>query len=116
MRRVLFYLVEAAHVRNDVQKPISFLAQCFGWRWIFWFLTILSRFVLILYLLFMPETRPFHRTFWQLGQDAYRKRKVKRDTDGLPVEQKSTKKNLKIQQPNLARTLLIPFERDVPII
>ncbi|KAI3319457.1 MFS general substrate transporter [Xylariaceae sp. AK1471] len=105
------------------------ISQYLGWRWIFWFLTILSGFVLILFLLFMPETcrlivgdgsiwpHPFYRTFWQLIKDAHRKRRAARNTSGAAIQQDATqesgKKSLRIQRPNLTRTLLILFEKEM---
>ncbi len=105
------------------------ISQYLGWRWIFWFLTILSGFVLIIFLLFMPETcrlivgdgsiRPnsFYRTFWQLIRDAHRKNKATNPTDGAPTSQYADEgsrgKNSRIQRPNLTRTLLILFEKEM---
>jgi MFS family permease len=60
---------------------------------------------------------PFYRTFWQLVKDAYRKQRAARNTGGVHVEQDSArgpgKKSLHIQRPNLTRTLLILFEREM---
>ncbi|KAI1109841.1 major facilitator superfamily domain-containing protein [Nemania sp. NC0429] len=104
------------------------LSQYLGWRWIFWFLTIICGFVLVLFLLFMPETcrlivgdgsiRPhaFYRTFWQLVKDAHRRRKAMRGPDGNPIRRDShgePRKSLRIQRPDLTRTLLILFEREM---
>ncbi|KAI0114393.1 major facilitator superfamily domain-containing protein [Nemania sp. FL0031] len=105
------------------------ISQYLGWRWIFWFLTILCGFVLALYLLFMPETcrlivgdgsiRPhaFYRTFWQLVKDAYRKKKAAQNHDGAlsqpDLNGESKRKTLRIQRPNLTRTLLILFEKEM---
>lgn len=104
------------------------LSQYLGWRWIFWFLTILCGLVLVLYLLFMPETcrlivgdgsirpHPFYRTFWQLVKDSYRRRRAMRGPDGNLIQQDGRgepRKSLRIQRPNLARTLLILFEKEM---
>ncbi|TRX93526.1 hypothetical protein FHL15_005498 [Xylaria flabelliformis] len=98
------------------------ISQYLGWRWIFWVLAILSGFVLILFLLFMPETcrllvgdgsiRPhrFYLTFWQLIKDAHHKR---RDTDGTLTHKDEPKKKISVQKPNLTRTLLILFEKEM---
>ncbi|KAI1362045.1 major facilitator superfamily domain-containing protein [Xylaria arbuscula] len=99
------------------------IAQYLGWRWIFWFLTILSGFVLVLFLLFMPETcrlivddgsirpPPFYRTFWQLLKDACRQKKA---TLGTSVASKKSRgPSNRIQRPNLTRTLLILFEKEM---
>ncbi|KAI0427697.1 major facilitator superfamily domain-containing protein [Xylaria sp. FL1042] len=101
------------------------IAQYLGWRWIFWFLTILSGFVLVLFLLFMPETcrlivgdgsirpHPFYRTFWQLIKDAHRKRAMKGASTGQGSDRESNGKGSRIQRPNLIRTLLILFEKEM---
>ncbi|KAI0460307.1 major facilitator superfamily domain-containing protein [Xylaria acuta] len=104
------------------------ISQYLGWRWIFWILTILAGFVLVLFLLFMPETcrllvgdgsiRPhkFYRTIWQLVKDARRKKSAALDTDGTLAHQDTNeepRKNLRVQKPNLARTLLILFEKEM---
>lgn len=104
------------------------LSQYLGWRWIFWFLTILCGIVLVLYLLFMPETcrlivgdgsirpHPFYRTFWQLVKDARRRKRAMRGPDGNPIQRDGDgepRKHLRIQRPNLARTLLILFEKEM---
>ncbi|RWA04475.1 hypothetical protein EKO27_g10632 [Xylaria grammica] len=105
------------------------IAQFLGWRWIFWFLAILSGFVLIMFLLFMPETcriivgdgsiRPssLYRTFWQLIKDARRKRSAARGTDEASVDQDvnegSNGKSGRAQRPNLTRTLFILFEKEM---
>ncbi|KAI0184177.1 major facilitator superfamily domain-containing protein [Xylaria flabelliformis] len=98
------------------------ISQYLGWRWIFWVLAILSGFVLVLFLLFMPETcrllvgdgsiRPhrFYLTFWQLLKDARHKR---RDTDGTLAHKDEPKKKISVQKPNLTRTLLILFEKEM---
>lgn len=99
------------------------IAQYLGWRWIFWFLTILCGFVLVLFLLFVPETcrlivddgsirpHPFYRTFWQLIKDARRRKKA---TVGTSVTSKEPRGTMnRIQRPNLARTLLILFEKEM---
>ncbi|KAI0508846.1 major facilitator superfamily domain-containing protein [Xylaria bambusicola] len=99
------------------------ISQYLGWRWIFWFLTILAGFVLVLFLLFMPETcrlivddgsvRPhtFYRTFWQLIKDANRKKKAIPGTSA--TEKDSKGQSSRIQRPNLARTLFILFEKEM---
>jgi multidrug resistance protein len=58
------------------------LAQCLGWRWIFWILTIMCGTLTVVYLVWMPETcrgivgdgsvRPkhlIHRSLWQVSKD-----------------------------------------------
>ncbi|KAI0127207.1 major facilitator superfamily transporter [Xylariales sp. AK1849] len=107
------------------------LSQFLGWRWIFWFLTILAGIVLVLYALFMPETcrsivddgsvrpHPFYRTFWQLIKDALQKRKVNRrgnDNDlslQRTTSRDSGKPKLRIQRPNPLRSLKILFELEI---
>ncbi|KAI0532285.1 major facilitator superfamily domain-containing protein [Xylaria digitata] len=104
------------------------ISQYLGWRWIFWFLTILSGFVLVMFLLFMPETcrlivgdgsiRPgsLYRTFWQLVKDSRRKRAAPCPDEAF-VEQnangESNRKSIRVQKPDLTRTLLILFEREM---
>ncbi|TGJ80848.1 hypothetical protein E0Z10_g7907, partial [Xylaria hypoxylon] len=105
------------------------ISQYLGWRWIFWLLAILSGFVLIMFLFFMPETcrlivgdgsiRPssFYRTFWQLFKEARHKKKAAQDPNGVPADQdangESNPKNSRIQRPNLTRTLFILFEKEM---
>ncbi|KAF2962954.1 hypothetical protein GQX73_g10624 [Xylaria multiplex] len=105
------------------------ISQYLGWRWIFWFLTILSGFVLVMFLLFMPETcrlivgdgsiRPssLYRTFWQLVKDARQKKRAARCSDEALVKQnvneESNRKSIRIRRPDLTRTLLILFEREM---
>ncbi|KAI1340217.1 major facilitator superfamily transporter [Xylariaceae sp. FL0016] len=101
-------------------------AQYLGWRWIFWFLTIASGFVFVLYAIFMPETcrtivgdgsirpHPYYRTVWQLTKDALRKR---RRADDLTLQQTpsrvSTKKSFRLKRPNPLKTLSILFEKEM---
>ncbi|KAI0467740.1 major facilitator superfamily domain-containing protein [Xylaria cf. heliscus] len=104
------------------------LSQYLGWRWIFWFLAILSGFVLVLFLLFMPETcrllvgdgsiRPhrFYRTFWQLFKDARRRKSASRDSGGTLTHQdtnEESQKTFSFRKPDLTRTLLILFEKEM---
>ncbi|KAI0159284.1 major facilitator superfamily transporter [Pestalotiopsis sp. NC0098] len=105
------------------------LAQFLGWRWIFWFLTILAGACLVLYALFMPETcrsvvgdgsirpHPFFRTFWQLIGDAYAKWKAKRSGDDLALQkittQTSQRRKLTMKKPNPLRSLKILFELEM---
>ncbi|KAJ2976911.1 hypothetical protein NUW58_g7971 [Xylaria curta] len=105
------------------------ISQYLGWRWIFWFLTILAGLVLVLYLLFMPETcrlivgdgsiRPhkFYLSFWQLVKHAHGKSKIAQDPDGTLTYQQThgepKKDTPRITRPNLARTLLILFEKEM---
>ncbi|KAI1151520.1 major facilitator superfamily domain-containing protein [Nemania diffusa] len=108
------------------------ISQYLGWRWIFWFLTIVCGVVLVSYLLFMPETcrlivgdgsirpHPFYRTFWQLVKDASRRKRAARAPDGTPIHGdpngEPTRKKLRIQRPNLTRTLLILFEKEMFVL
>ncbi|KAK7743235.1 hypothetical protein SLS53_004320 [Cytospora paraplurivora] len=69
------------------------LSQYLGWRWIFWFLTILAGVALVLMLLFFPETcrkivgdgslraHPAYKTLWQIIKDAHRKRQARKSND-----------------------------------
>lgn len=69
------------------------LSQYLGWRWIFWFLTILAAVALILMLLFFPETcrkivgdgslrpHPAYKTLWQVIKDAHRRRQEQNSKD-----------------------------------
>ncbi|KAI1349488.1 major facilitator superfamily domain-containing protein [Xylaria sp. FL0043] len=101
------------------------IVQYLGWRWIFWFLTIFAGFVLVLFLLFMPETcrlivgdgsirpSPFYRTFWQLTKDSYRKRAMKKASTSQDPNKEPIQKGGRIQRPNLIRTLHILFEKEM---
>ncbi|KAI1267063.1 MFS general substrate transporter [Xylariaceae sp. FL1019] len=103
------------------------ISQYLGWRWIFWFLTILSGTVTVLFLFFLPETcrlivgdgsiRPptLWRTFWQLTKDAYRKRKSTTPTqhDASSI---ADKKTTRIQRPDFTKTLSILFEKEMFIL
>ncbi|ROW05831.1 hypothetical protein VMCG_05156 [Cytospora schulzeri] len=69
------------------------LSQYLGWRWIFWFLTIIAAATLILLLLFFPETcrmivgdgsiraHPAYRTLWQMAKDTNRQRQARKSND-----------------------------------
>ncbi|KAI1431485.1 major facilitator superfamily transporter [Xylaria sp. CBS 124048] len=100
------------------------ISQFLGWRWIFWFLSIFAGVALVLYVLFMPETcrllvgdgsiRPpmIYRTPWQVFQDARRMKKEAAQSDentnnGEPL------KSPRIQRPDLTRTVLILFEKEI---
>jgi multidrug resistance protein len=106
------------------------LSQYLGWRWIFWFLTIMACVVLVIYALFMPETcrnivddgsirpHPFYRTFWQLIKEAREKRRAARagrgDLSLQPTTSRvSTKQSLKLSRPNPLRSLTILFELEM---
>ncbi|GAP86986.1 putative dityrosine transporter [Rosellinia necatrix] len=105
------------------------ISQYLGWRWIFWVLAILSGFVLVLYLFFMPETcrllvgdgsirpHPSYRTFWQLFKDARRRKRAGQQSDGSSIPQDGdggpNGKGFRIQRPDLTRTLLILFEKEM---
>lgn len=99
------------------------LSQFLGWRWIFWFLTIIASIVVVIYALFMPETcrnivddgsvrpHPFYRTFWQLIKDALEKRRAARDpTLQRTVSRASKRPGLEITRPNPLRSLSILAE------
>ncbi|KAI1332310.1 MFS general substrate transporter [Xylariaceae sp. FL0255] len=105
------------------------IAEYAGWRWIFWFLAIFSGTVLVLFLLFMPETcrlivgdgsiRPHHyyRTFWQIIQDSRKKKRNNAGNNMISAEDEAAmsaeKEKLKLKRPNLAKTLLIFFEKEM---
>lgn len=69
------------------------LSEFLGWRWIFWFLTIIAAVTLILMLLFFPETcrkivgdgsvraHPAYRTLWQMAKDSNRRRQARKSND-----------------------------------
>ncbi|KAI0595705.1 major facilitator superfamily transporter [Biscogniauxia sp. FL1348] len=104
-------------------------SEYLGWRWIFWFLTILAGFVFIMYALFMPETcrnivgdgsiRPhlYYRTFWQLAKDATRRRRAARHDMDNPlhptVSRASTRQSFHVKRPNIFRSLIILFETEM---
>lgn len=105
------------------------ISQFLGWRWIFWFLTILGGVIFVLYALFMPETcrsivgdgsirpHPFYRTFWQLMKESYRRRKAKSSGNDLALQQTtsrvSQRQKLDIKRPNPLRSLTILCETEM---
>ncbi|KAK5633704.1 hypothetical protein RRF57_009418 [Xylaria bambusicola] len=76
------------------------ISQYLGWRWIFWFLSILSGFVLVMFLFFMPETCRLIVDDGSVRPNAFY-HKEPRGTSS------------RIQRPNLARTLFILFEKEM---
>jgi len=109
------------------------ISQYLSWRWIFWVLAILAGFILVLFLFFMPETcriivgdgsirpHPFYRTFSQLSQDAYSKRKVVTRVAVDPLSQDGNApspngKSLRVKRPNLLKTLTIFFEKEMFVL
>ncbi|KAI0016836.1 major facilitator superfamily transporter [Xylariomycetidae sp. FL0641] len=104
-------------------------AQYLGWRWIFWFLTILSGTALVLFLVFMPETcrtvvgdgsiRPhvYYRTLWQLVKDARRKRRARKANNGAAlqptVSRASTQQQFRWKRPNPLSSLRILLEKEM---
>lgn len=69
------------------------LSQYLGWRWIFWFLTIIAAVTLVFILLFFPETcrkivgdgsiraHPTYRTLWQMVKDSNRRRQARKSNN-----------------------------------
>ncbi|ROW02151.1 hypothetical protein VSDG_02361 [Cytospora chrysosperma] len=69
------------------------LSQYLGWRWIFWFLTIIAAVTLVFILLFFPETcrkivgdgsiraHPAYRTLWQMVKDSNRRRQARKSNN-----------------------------------
>ncbi|KAI0396674.1 major facilitator superfamily domain-containing protein [Xylariaceae sp. FL0594] len=108
------------------------ISQYLSWRWIFWVLAILAGVTLVGFLFFMPETcrlivgdgsirpHPFYRTFLQLSQDAYNRRKRGDSNpispDGGNMASLPDSKALKMKRPNLAKTLHIFFEREMFVL
>ncbi|KAI1497753.1 major facilitator superfamily transporter [Biscogniauxia marginata] len=104
-------------------------SEYLGWRWIFWFLTIIAGFVFIMFALFMPETcrhivgdgsirpHPYYRTFWQLAKDAIRKRRATSSARDNPLQptisRVSTKQSFHMKRPNPFRSLVILFEKEM---
>ncbi|KAK3323317.1 major facilitator superfamily domain-containing protein [Cercophora scortea] len=109
------------------------LSQYLGWRWIFWFLTIIASINLVAMLLFFPETcrrivgdgsirpHPIYRTCWQMLKDAHRHRRnrkskssnssLHRTTSTTPSTIPSLK--LKGKAPNPLISLRILFEKEL---
>ncbi|KAI1851526.1 hypothetical protein JX265_012392 [Neoarthrinium moseri] len=108
------------------------IAHYLGWRWIFWFLTILAGAITILYAMFMPETcrrivddgsvrpHPIYRTLWQLWKDALQKRKARRSEDASALQRTasraSVRQSLRLKRPNPLRSLTILFEVEMSIL
>ncbi|KAK8090612.1 hypothetical protein PG994_000117 [Apiospora phragmitis] len=113
------------------------ISQFLGWRWIFWFLTILAGAFVVLYVLFMPETcrnivgdgslRPHkaYRPLWQLGKEALqnrrRNRRVKQDPSDnnndlalhQTVSRASTKHTLRVRKLNPFKSLAILADKEM---
>ncbi|KAF2704754.1 MFS general substrate transporter [Pleomassaria siparia CBS 279.74] len=110
------------------------LAQYLGWRYIFWFLTIISGGYLFVYALFMPETSreivgdgsippsnwwvksPFQ--YWEARQE---KKRAIREGRGAEIEEKEKKarelaKKTKFQLPNPLSSIAILREKDALIV
>lgn len=97
------------------------LAQYLGWRWIFWFLTLLAAVMLILMLSFFPETcrklvgdgsirpHPVYRTLWQVIKDSRRKKEAKRSGDHEALRQIETATSRR-SRPKLKISLGNPFD------
>ncbi|KAF4450262.1 putative dityrosine transporter [Fusarium austroafricanum] len=100
------------------------LAEYLGWRWIFWFLVILSGVTIVLIALFYPETcreivgdgsikAPLmYRSVWQILKT--RQRRSESDKDGLSrqVSRVSTAKKFKFKVPNVLESLLMLLEKE----
>lgn len=115
------------------------ISQFLGWRWIFWFLTILAGAFMIIYALFMPETcrnivgdgslRPHkaYRPLWQLGEEALadRRHSRKRANQGSDsgnnkdltlrptISRVSTKHSLHVRRLNPFKSLTILFDKEM---
>ncbi|KAK7982086.1 major facilitator superfamily domain-containing protein [Apiospora saccharicola] len=116
------------------------ISQFLGWRWIFWFLTILAGAFMVLYALFMPETcrnivgdgslRPHkaYRPLWQLGKEALAARQRSRrranqypenndNNNDLTLRQTisrvSTKQSLHVRRLNPFKSLTILFDKEM---
>lgn len=109
------------------------ISQFLGWRWIFWFLTILAGAFTVLYALFMPETcrnvvgdgslRPHkaYRTLWQLGKDALEDRRRARNNENNPdlslqpttSRASTTKQALQVRKLNPLKSLAILFDKEM---
>ncbi|KAK7956645.1 uncharacterized protein PG986_005867 [Apiospora aurea] len=112
------------------------LSQFLGWRWTFWFLTILAGAYMVIYALFMPETcrnivgdgslRPHkaYRTLWQLGKEALEDRRRakestnnKSDSNDLAlyrtVSRASARPALQVRKLNPFKSLAILFDKEM---
>ncbi|KAK7927614.1 MFS multidrug transporter [Apiospora marii] len=117
------------------------ISQFLGWRWIFWFLTILAGAFMVLYALFMPETcrnivgdgslrsHKAYRPLWQLGKEALAdrrrsRRRANQDSDngnnnknGLTlrptISRVSTKHSLHVRRLNPFKSLTILFDKEM---
>ncbi|KAK3934746.1 putative major facilitator superfamily transporter protein [Diplogelasinospora grovesii] len=113
------------------------LSEYLGWRWIFWFLTILATADLIALLLFFPETcrrivgdgsvraHPVYRTFWQMIKDwrqaRQQKRRRQREREhGLARTATNTSAKSKIKfrltPPNVWGSVMLLFEKELGIL
>ena len=98
------------------------LSQSLGWRWIFWFLTIISSATLVLILVFLPETcRPIvgngsitppkiYQSFWQMMQLKKRQKARANDIERQVTTGSQTPRNFKFKMPNLLGSLLMLTE------
>ncbi|KAK8051539.1 MFS multidrug transporter [Apiospora rasikravindrae] len=108
------------------------ISQFLGWRWIFWFLTILAGAFMIVYALFMPETcrnivgdgsqRPHkaYRTLWQLGKEALEdRRRTRNSSENVDlalhptVSNASAKPALQVRKLNPFKSLTILFDKEM---
>ncbi|KAK3688692.1 major facilitator superfamily domain-containing protein [Podospora appendiculata] len=102
------------------------LAQYLGWRWIFWFLTIIASVNLVAMLLFFPETcrrivgdgsvrpHPIYRTCWQMLKDAHHRRRRNSSSFSLHRTTSTTPElKFKGKAPNPLISLHILFEKEL---
>ncbi|KAK8080099.1 major facilitator superfamily transporter [Apiospora hydei] len=112
------------------------ISQFLGWRWIFWFLTILAGAFMVIYALFMPETcrnivgdgslRPHkaYRTLWQLGKEALEDRRRAKentnnnsDSNDLALHQTASRASarpaLQVRKLNPFKSLAILFDKEM---
>lgn len=99
------------------------LADTAGWRWIFWFLVILSGAFLVLYMAFMPETNrkivgdgSIRPTKWYhvSMMDVMQRRKVPKDTQ--PAEKPAQKQHYRPSLKGPWRTITLFLEKDIALI
>lgn len=104
------------------------IARFLGWRWIFWFLVILSGTAFGLFAAFMPETcrnivddgslRPpkAYRTLWQLADAALKARRARRDQPLELTTSRISKRSLHLKRPDVFKALAILRGKEMSLL